>query len=71
MLTMSTPRKRKKPTRSGSQIATYVDEEIRKAMEQYIEDFNTKNPHPATVRSTVEASLKAFLKAAGFYPPKA
>lgn len=76
MVAMSTPRRSKpkpaadakKPARAGANINTYVDEDIRAAMDAFIEKHNEKDEHPATVRSTIEAALKMYLKANGFWP---
>jgi hypothetical protein len=58
----------KKPNRSGVALGCYVDTDIREAMDAYIANHNETSEHPASVRSTVEAALKAFLKGKGFYP---
>ena len=61
----------KRPNRSGSPLNFYVDEELRKALDAFIADYNARNEHPASLRSTLEAALKAYLKGKGFWPPKA
>lgn len=60
----------KKANRTGSPVSVYVDEDIRAAVDAYVDDHNTKNEHHATLRSTIEAALKMYLKAKGFWPPK-
>jgi hypothetical protein len=59
----------KKGGRSGSPLNAIVDESIRQQMDAYIESYNARNVHPASIRSTLEAALKMFLKAEGFWPP--
>jgi hypothetical protein len=58
------------PARSGANINANVDEDIRAQMDAFIADHNAKDEHPASVRSTVEAALKAYLREKGFWPPK-
>lgn len=54
--------------RSGSAIQAFIDPEIREAMDSFIESYNEQNEHKATVRSTLEASLKMYLSAKGHWP---
>jgi DNA-directed RNA polymerase sigma subunit (sigma70/sigma32) len=61
--------KSKKVNRSGSALNTQIDEDVRDQLDAYIEDHNAKNEHHATIRSTLEAALKLYLKAKGFWPP--
>lgn len=64
---------KKKPAREGqSPLNLNVDADLRDCLDRYIEQHNAdeKNEHHATVRSTVEAALKMYLKSKGFWPPK-
>jgi len=78
MSVMSPPRKpksdaggeeAKKGGRTGANINTYVDEDLRQQLDAFIEAHNAKDEHPATVRSTIEAALRMYLKSKGFWPP--
>lgn len=60
----------KKSNRTGSALSLYVDEDIREQIDAYIEDHNDKNEHHATLRSTIEAAIRMYLKSKGFWPPK-
>lgn len=64
------PKKKPKANRSGVALSCYVDEDIRAAMDDYVAKHNETAEHPASVRSTVEAALKAFLNGKGFWPRK-
>lgn len=59
-----------RPHRSGVTVNTQIDEDIRAAMDAYIADHNAKDEHYATLRSTIEAALKQYLKSKGFWPLK-
>lgn len=77
MSTMTSPRRPaaakaeepKKGVRSGKNINTNVDDDVRDQLDAYIEAHNAKDEHPASIRSTVEAALKLYLKGKGFWPP--
>ena len=58
---------RKKANRSGVALGCYIDTDIREAMDAYIANHNGTAEHPASVRSTVEAALRAFLASKGFW----
>ena len=60
----------KKPNRTGVALGCYIDEELRTQMDAFIASHNQSDDHPASVRSTVEAALRAYLKGKGFWPPK-
>ncbi|MDB5307049.1 MAG: hypothetical protein JWO38_1251 [Gemmataceae bacterium] len=60
----------KRPNRSGVALGCYIDADIRQQMDVFIAEHNQSDEHPASVRSTVEAALKMYLRAKGFYPPK-
>lgn len=59
----------KDPT-DDAKLNTGIDPELRRQMDQYIADWNARNPHPATIRSTVEAAMKMFLRDAGYWGEK-
>lgn len=59
-----------KPNRTGAYLNTQIDEDIRAQVDAFIADHNAKDEHHATLRSTVEAALKLYLKSKGFWPPK-
>ncbi|VTR92172.1 unnamed protein product [Gemmata massiliana] len=58
---------RKKANRTGVALGCYIDADIRKSMDDYIAKYNETAEHPASVRSTVEAALRAFLSDRGFW----
>jgi hypothetical protein len=62
-----------KPTtgRTGSPLGISIDPAIRAAVDAFIESYNAEHDHRATLTSTVEAALRKYLQAAGFWPPKA
>jgi hypothetical protein len=63
------PESEKKGARSGASLGvTYVDEEIRAALDAYMASHNATAEHPATLRSSVEAALKVYLSPKGFWP---
>lgn len=72
---MTRPKKSEAPAkrnvRSGSPVNVYIDEDLRTAVDAFISAHNLKDEHPASLRSTVEASLRQYLKEKGFWPPKA
>lgn len=61
------PGGRKKAVRAGVALGCYIDTDIRRAMDTYIAKYNVTAKHPASVRSTVEAGLKMFLEAEGYW----
>jgi hypothetical protein len=70
MAVMAEPKKkpgRKKANRTGVALGCYIDTDLRKAIDDYIASYNEASEHPASVRSTVEAALKAFLVEKGFW----
>lgn len=57
--------------RSGTSLGvTYVDADIRAALDAFIRTHNQSDEHPASLRSCVEAALKMYLREKGFWPPK-
>lgn len=71
MAVMAEPKKNKKPAnRTGSQLNTQIDEDIRAQVDVFIAEHNAKDEHHATLRSTVEAALKMYLTSKGLWPPK-
>lgn len=58
----------KKPNRSGVALGCYIDEDIRAGMDAFIAQHNATDDHPASVRSTVEAALRSYLKSKNFWP---
>jgi len=60
----------KRPQRTGVALNSYIDEEVRAALDTFLADYNDKNEHPASLRSSIEAALKMYLKSKGFWPPK-
>lgn len=69
MLLMPAKKKSRKPVRSGLPVHAYVDPDVRAAMDRFIDDHNSKQEHRASVTSTLEAALKAYLAGKGFWPP--
>ena len=61
--------KGKRPNRTAPQLGTSIDTAIREAMMSYIAEYNETAEHEATIRTTVEAALKAFLRSKSFWPP--
>lgn len=59
----------KKPQRSGVALNSYIDEDVRFQLDEFLRDYNSKNEHPASLRSSIEAALKMYLKDKGFWPP--
>jgi hypothetical protein len=66
--TPATEETAEKSGRSGQPVNIYVDDDIRAAVDAYIRDHNGKHDHKATLRSTIEASIRLYLKAHGFWP---
>ncbi len=61
---------KKKANRSGLPLNSVIDADVRQQLDAYIDSYSD-HPRPATIRSTIEASLKQFLAKEGFWPPKA
>jgi hypothetical protein len=49
-------------------INTQIDPKIRGALDAYLADYNGKNEHQASIRSSTEAALKGWLQSKGFWP---
>lgn len=64
------PTKKEPPNRSGTPVTVYIDSDVRAAMDTYISEHNETAEHKASIRSTVEAALKRYLKESGHWPPK-
>jgi len=64
------PRASRPADKGDATLNTKLDAVIREQMDAYIADHNEKDEHHATLRSTVEAALKMYLKSKGFWPPK-
>jgi hypothetical protein len=52
-------------------VNAQIDPEVRAAMDAYIAYYNNNHIHHASIRSTLEAALKDFLRKEGHWPPKA
>ena len=69
MLVMA-KKKKEGSGRTGSPLGISIDPDIRAAVDDFVQDYNDKHDHRATLTSTVEAALKKYLSAEGFWPPK-
>lgn len=73
--TMAEPKKSKSQPatdtgRTGAALGITIDPALRQAVNEFIAHYNAEHDHRATVTSTVEAALKKYLSAEGFWPPK-
>jgi hypothetical protein len=57
------------PGEREPKINTNLDPAVRRALDGYIAAWNATHEHPATIRTTVEAALKMFLRSKGHWPP--
>lgn len=65
-----TEKPKAKPSRSGTPLGvTFVDPEVREALDAYIDAHNAKDEHKASLKSCTEAALKEYLRTKGFWPP--
>lgn len=58
---------------AGDKLATIniqCDPQLRAATDEYVAAFNESAETRASIRSTVECSLKAYLRERGFWPRK-
>lgn len=57
-----------KRQRAGAAIQAFIDPDVRAAMDAYIAHYNADHDHKATVTSTIEAALKAYLSTHNHWP---
>lgn len=57
--------KKKPPARSGAPVFAYVPQELRDALDDYL---NKTKPKPS-LTAAIETALEEFLQARGFWPP--
>lgn len=70
MSAMATPKKPKKPGRTGSPLGIAIDPELRTAVDAWIEKYNQHHDHRATLTSTVEAALRKYIATENPEPPR-
>lgn len=56
----------KKPVRTGVPVHAWVDAEVVEALDKFVSEFEPR----ISKTSAVEAALKAYLRANGYWPPR-